>query len=186
MKVLVAYATKHGATAGIAERIADVIRADGLDVDIYPAATARNVETYDAFVIGAAAYMYHWLDEASSFVSDHRITLAAKPTWIFSSGPIGTEIVDKNGRDVLEVARPKEFAEIESDIHPRDEHVFFGAYDPEAPPIGMGERIGTFFIKAKIIKEQLPAGDFRDWPKIETWAHSIASELKSEPVPALA
>jgi menaquinone-dependent protoporphyrinogen oxidase len=112
-------------------------------------------------------------------VRRNRETLASRPTWLFSSGPIGTDLVDKQGRDVLETSKPKEFAELATAIEPRGEHVFFGAYDPDAPPIGLAERIGTFFIRAKIVKESLPAGDFRDWPEIEAWAHEIARELSA-------
>ena len=72
MKVLVAYATRHGATAGIAERIGSKLREHGLDATVLPAKDVRDVREYDAFVIGSAAYMYHWLKDATDFVHRHR------------------------------------------------------------------------------------------------------------------
>jgi hypothetical protein len=57
MKVLVVYATRHGATQGIAERIAATLETDGLDVTLRPVAGVDSVEGYDAYVIGSAAYM---------------------------------------------------------------------------------------------------------------------------------
>jgi menaquinone-dependent protoporphyrinogen oxidase len=54
MRVLVAYATRHGSTRGIAERIAQTLRTDGLDAVAEPAAEARALAGYDAFVIGSA------------------------------------------------------------------------------------------------------------------------------------
>ena len=63
MKVLVAYATRHGATGGIAERIGSTLRQRGLDATVRPAAEVRDVDPYDAFVIGSAAYMFHLLKE---------------------------------------------------------------------------------------------------------------------------
>jgi menaquinone-dependent protoporphyrinogen oxidase len=177
MKVLVAYASKHGATKGIAERIAQTLGADGLEVTLESADRVRSLDGFDAFVIGSAAYMYHWLNEATRLVRENINLLRARPTWLFSSGPIGTDLVDAKGRDVYESSRPAEFAEFATALEPREEKVFFGAYDPDQPPIGLGERIGTFFIRAKIVKENLPAGDFRDWPKIEGWAHQIAQDL---------
>jgi menaquinone-dependent protoporphyrinogen oxidase len=30
------------------------------------------------------------------------------------------------------------------------------------------------------VKDAHPAGDFRDWPAIEAWAHGIAEALKKE------
>ena len=140
MSVLVAYASRHGATQGIAERIADRLRADGLDAEAIRAADVRDAARFDAFVIGSAAYMYHWLKDATDFVHRNRTLLASRPVWLFSSGPIGTDKVDKKGGDVLVASRPKEFDELLAEIEPRDEHVFFGAYDPNAPAAGFAER----------------------------------------------
>ena len=178
MDVLVAYASRHGATRGIAERIAQTLKRNALDVSLKPVEEAGAVGDYDAFVIGSAAYVSHWLKEATQLVRRHRTLFVSRPVWLFSSGPIGTETVDAKGRDVLEASRPSEFAEFADAIHPRDERVFFGAYDPAAKPIGLMERIGAPFMRMSAIRESIPAGDFRDWPAIEAWAQGIARELK--------
>ena len=180
MSILVAYATRHGATRGIAERIADRLRADGLDAEARPAAEVRDASRYDAFVVGGAAYMFHWLGDATKFVQRNRALLAERPTWLFSSGPIGTDTVDEEGRDVLLVSVPKEFAELRDAIHPREEKVFFGAIDPAAKPIGFAERFVSLMPAAKAA---LPRGDFRDWPAIDAWADAIAQELAGVAVP---
>jgi len=174
MNVLVAYATRHGATAGIAERIAAGLRLAGLRTDVSAVTDVDDVTAYDAFVVGGAAYMFHWLRDATAFVKHHRATLTERPVWLFSSGPLGTDLVDKEGRDVLETGRPKEFQDLVSMLHPRGERVFFGAWDPDAPAIGIGERLMHL---APAGKDALPAGDFRDWPVIDAWAAEIAVEL---------
>lgn len=176
MRILVAYASRHGATRGIAERIAQTLERGGLEVALRPADEAGTVDDFDAFVIGSAAYNHHWLKEATEFVRRHRSLLASRPVWLFSSGPTGTETVDANGRDLLEASKPEEFDEF-ADIQPRDRRVFFGAYDPDVEPIGVAERLGSFFTRIPAIREALPAGDFRDWPAIEAWATGIAQEL---------
>jgi menaquinone-dependent protoporphyrinogen oxidase len=79
---------------------------------------------------------------------------------------------------VLEASEPTEFAEFAAAIHPRGERVFFGAYDPDAEPIGLMERLGARFTRMPAVREALPAGDFRDWPEIEAWADGIARELQ--------
>jgi menaquinone-dependent protoporphyrinogen oxidase len=178
MKILVAYASRHGATRGIAERIAQTLQGSGLEVTLQPAEEVADVGKYDAFVIGSAAYVSHWLKEAVNLVRRNRALLASRPVWLFSSGPIGTDMVDAKGRDVLQASEPQEFAEFAGAIHPRDEHVFFGAYDPDAEPIGFMERLGARFTRMASIRQQIPAGDFRDWAAIETWARGIAHELK--------
>jgi menaquinone-dependent protoporphyrinogen oxidase len=176
MTVLVAYASRHGATAGIAERIAEDLRAAGVAAEAHPAHEIRDVSSYDAFVVGAAAYLFHWLKEATTFVRRHRAVLAERPVWLFSSGPLGTDLVDEEGRDVIEASRPKEFEELQRSLHPRGERVFFGAWDAAAPAIGLGERLVR---RMPAAKDTLPEGDFRDWPAIDAWAAEIADELQS-------
>ena len=178
MKVLVVYASRHGSTAGIAERIGAGLRAAGLAADVQSVAEVRNVAPYDAFVIGSAAYMFHWLKEARSFVKRHRSVLAQRPTWLFSSGPLGTDLVDEHGRDIFEATRPKEFEQLASLLQPRGERVFFGAWDPDAPAIGFAERM---LQRSSGPKTALPAGDFRDWPAIDAWTAEIAEALHELP-----
>lgn len=178
MNVLVAYASRHGATAGIAERIGERLRSAGLTVDVRPVKEVRDVKPYDAVVVGAAAYMFHWLKDATGFVKRNRAALAERPTWLFSSGPIGTDRIDKDGKDVVEASNPKEFPELIATIRPRGSEIFFGAWDPDAPPVGMAERL---FQLMPVPKESLPAGDFRDWPAIEAWADGIAASLGATP-----
>ncbi len=174
VNVLVTYASRHGATAGIAERIADTLTARGHRARAVPVEQVQGIGDAEAVVIGAAAYMFHWLKPALAFVRRHRDELVRLPVWLFSSGPIGTGTVDKDGRDVLQSSRPKEFDELIALLEPRGEQVFFGAYDPEAEPIGMAERITRAMPAAKDV---LPAGDFRDWAAIDAWAAHIADEL---------
>ncbi len=179
MSVLVAYATRHGATQGLAERIADRLRHDGVDAEAIPAADVREVSAYDAFIVGSAAYMFHWLADATRFVEHNRATLAARPVWLFSSGPLGTDRFDAKGRDLLVTSEPREFAELRATLHPRGEQVFFGALDPHAPPIGLAERFARHLPAAA--REAMPAGDFRDWPAVDAWADAIAAQLVPPP-----
>ena len=175
MKVLVVYASRHGATKGIAERVAQSLTSRGIETTLKPAKQVRDVAEYDAFVVGGAAYAFHWLKDASTFVRRNRDVLASSPTWLFSSGPLGTDKVDpKTGKDVLETSIPKEFAEFASAIKPRDEHIFYGAWDPAAPSIGWMEHAMNVMPAAK---NALPSGDFRDWPEIDAWARQIANQL---------
>jgi menaquinone-dependent protoporphyrinogen oxidase len=174
MTVLVVYATRHGATEGIAERIGAALRAAGVPADVQPVDAATDLDRYDAFVVGSAAYMGHWLKEAGAFVRQHRDVLGRRPLWLFGSGPVGTEPVDAQGRDVLEVSRPKEFDEFQA-LDPRGVRVFFGAWDPQAPPIGIAERLQRHLPAAWTAEV---AGDFRDWAAIEAWAAEIAAALR--------
>ncbi len=118
-----------------------------------------------------------WRTRHRSSSSTARL-LAERPVWLFSSGPVGTDRVDAKGRDVRTSAVPKEFAEFRDMLQPMEERVFFGAYDPSAPPVGMAERLGMQVMRAMpAARDALPAGDFRDWPEIEAWAASIGDAL---------
>jgi len=182
MKILVAYATRHGSTAGIASRIAETLTAAGHEATAVPVDQVTTLDEYEAVVLGSAAYMYHWLKPAVQFARQHHSALAERPLWLFSSGPVGSttvddqgRIVDEKGRDVFENSRPKDLDELAA-LHPRGERVFFGAYDPDADPVGFGERMLKLIPAAK---DSLPAGDFRDWQAIEDWAREIAGSLTS-------
>jgi menaquinone-dependent protoporphyrinogen oxidase len=173
MLVLVAYATRHGATQGIAERIAETLRADGLEAELLPVTAAGDLARYDACVIGSAVYLFHWLKDAAKFLQRNQSTLAAKPVWLFSSGPLGDETVDAEGRDPRAVSAPKEIGELQAAVNARDHHIFFGAFQ-RGKPVGFGERVVSMMPAARAA---LPEGDFRDWQDIEHWAEGIARAL---------
>ena len=176
MRVLVACASRYGATQEIAERIAATLRQHGLEVTTKPVQDARDPASYDAFVVGSAAYYFHWLRRARTFVRRNHAVLAQKPVWLFSSGPLGEDTKDAQGRDKREVTVPKEIAEFNAMIHPRGHRVFFGALDP--PRLGLTHGF-IFRMIRKYDSTVLPEGDFRDWSDIEHWAHSIAEDLKA-------
>jgi menaquinone-dependent protoporphyrinogen oxidase len=125
--------------------------------------------------------MFHWLKDATNFVDRNRRLLAGRPTWLFSSGPLGTDATDAQGRDVFEVTAPREFAALQEAVHPRATKVFFGAREADAKPIGLAERLMTLMPAAR---DALPKGDFRDWTAIDAWADEIAHDLVPAAVPA--
>jgi menaquinone-dependent protoporphyrinogen oxidase len=174
LKVLVAYATKHESTKGIATFIAERLREMGLEADALEVKSASNLGAYDAFVIGSAVYMFHWLNEAREFVSRNRKLLASRPVWLFSSGPLGTETKNTQGRDLRDVSGPREIGNLRQAINPRNHRVFFGALD--RGKLGLGHRI---MLKMPAAREALAEGDFRDWKEIEEWTIGIAQELKT-------
>lgn len=180
MKVLVVYATRHGATAGIADRIADTLTAAGHDAVSTPVEQVTDLDDYAAVVLGGAAYMFHWLKPAGAFARRHHAVLATKPLWLFSSGPLGPDEPDAQGNDPRTTTRPKEWKELIELLHPRGERVFFGAFDPSSPPIGWGERI---FRHLPAGSSALPPGDFRDWQDIDGWASEIATALAGSAAP---
>ena len=171
-RALVVYASRHGSTAGIAERIGEVMRSKDIDVVVADATDMPDPKGFDVYVIGSAAYMGKWEKSATEYVKRHQAVLATSPVWLFSSGPVGTERVTKKDASVLE--DPFTIAEISPVLRPRGTQVFFGAWDPTAPSATLAERVAR---QIPIVKDLLPTGDFRDWPVIEAWAKEIATEV---------
>jgi menaquinone-dependent protoporphyrinogen oxidase len=163
MNVLVAYSSKHGPTREIAHRMGDRLRADGLTPDVHEIAEVSDLTAYDAVVIGSAVYMGSWRKEATEFARKHRAALAARPVWLFSSGPLGEPNLEE----------PQHVAELRAALNPRGHRVFTGALD--ASRLSLPERIVISAVAAQS-KHHL-AGDFRDWHEIDAWADGIAQAL---------
>ena len=161
MSVLVAYASKHGSTQEIAERIAGRLREQGKKVVVRSMENVEQPGDYEAFVIGSAVYYGSWMKEATEWVHRNLAVLTRRPVWLFSSGPLGTEVKDAE-------QQPKEMAEFQETIHPRDHRVFFGALDHHK--LGFAERMVLKAVRA-------PEGDFRDWAAVDAWTACIAREL---------
>ena len=176
MSILVTYASKYGAAEELAARIAEKLRSVGHDAEVRPVKAAGDLAGYAAVVIGSAIYYGSWLKEAVEFVRRNRAVLAARPVWLFSSGPLGTSATDTQGHDLRRAAEPKELAELREAINPRDHRVFFGALDRSK--MGFKDRMITNLPAARALFLE---GDFRDWKDIEAWAESIAHELAQMP-----
>jgi menaquinone-dependent protoporphyrinogen oxidase len=191
-KVLIVYASRHGATGGIAQRIGDVLRSEGLEAEVAPADQQPGVGIADAVIVGSAVYMGSWMREAIEFIKRNEVILAGLPLWLFSSGPLPGTSMDKGPSvdPLTDALGPehgpgsggrKKVDEISAATHPKDHRVFLGAFDPNDPPKVTSERLVRML---PAIKNALPAGDFRDWDAIEAWAHKIAVTLASPVAPA--
>ena len=161
MSVLVAYASKHGSTEEIARFIADRLRERGIETDAAPVQDVSDLSGVEAVVLGSAVYLGSWMKEAPEFVDRHLSALRSIPVWLFSVGPLGTEIQD-------EEEQPKQLGELREKLRPRDHRVFFGVLD--RGKLGFGERMMVKAVKA-------PDGDFRNWDEIRAWSDGIATEL---------
>ena len=164
MKVLVATASRHGATDEIAAEIGRRLSDRGLDAVVVAVGDVTGLDGYDAVVLGSAVYMGRWLKEARQFVEAHSDELRARPTWLFSSGPIGDpprpEEQEKGTTD-----------EIVAATGARDHQVFSGKVD----------KGGLSFPERAVVRAVGAAeGDYRDWDEIRAWATEIATALMPE------
>jgi len=184
-RVLVVHASRHGSTRGIAERIAEVIRRAGHEVEVAPAGAGPSVSGTDAVIVGSGVYMGSWLDDAIEFLRANRGLLSSRRVWLFSSGPLPAATTYKPDADRFDAALgPAEgpgssgrrrLQELIDVINPREHVVLAGAFDPNDPPKTMAERFVRFVPASKRI---LPPGDYREWDVIEEWAGHIAEQLE--------
>jgi menaquinone-dependent protoporphyrinogen oxidase len=167
MTVLIAYASKRGSTAEIAETVAATLRRAGLEVDLESVEAVKDLDRYGAVVLGSAVYMKRWRGDARHFLKEHRKALRQMPFWVFSSGPVGDPASDNP--DWME---PPNLVEKVEEMGARG-HVVFGGSLP-LQPRGMMERT---------MVEGTPKQhrDRRDWSEIREWAGQVASELVGVP-----
>jgi menaquinone-dependent protoporphyrinogen oxidase len=165
--VLVAYASKRGSTAEIAETVAATLRREGLGVCLKRAEEVPSLEGFDAVVLGSAVYTKRWRGDARHFLKKHRKALKQRPFWVFSSGPVGDP--SKDNPDWIE---PPKIAEKVEEMGARG-HVAFGGCLPAEPK--------GFMEKTMVEGTPREYRDRRDWAEIRDWAHEIASQLVAVP-----
>jgi len=166
-RFLVAYVSKHGATREIAERVAEIVRRAGLEVDAAPLnGRVGLLAAYDAVVLGSAVYFGFWRKKTVAFLEAWGKLQDAPPLWLFFSGPTGDgdpKAQAMNGQGV-----PDRQREVIERIKPRDIAFFHGKVDA-------GQL--NFLERWALKKVDAPVGDFRDWGAIASWAETIAEEL---------
>jgi menaquinone-dependent protoporphyrinogen oxidase len=167
MNVLVTAASKQGATSEIAEAIAEVLSKRGLDTTVAEPERVEDVRGYDAFVIGSAVYMGHWLEPATDLVHRSGRAMADRPVWLFSSGPVGDprrKLVQQMGAD------PLELPELLAQTKAREHRMFAGKLVKEH--VSPAQRLSLSIFRGF-------EGDFRQWAEIDQWASQIAEALVS-------
>lgn len=159
--ILVAYASKGGATAEIADWIGDALRRAGMTVEVRPAETVPSLEGFDAVVVGGPLYMGKVLKPVPAFLSRHRSALATKPVALFIAGGSlgkGDPKADQTAQTVAEnAADGVPIAAI---------GLFGGRWSSRSVPL-----IGRFLRNA--MKEE----DTRDRAAIEAWADALPTRL---------
>ena len=165
-KVLVAYASKYGATAEIAARIGLGLQQTGLEVDVLPVRSVRGLSLYKAIVLGSGVYIGQWRKEAVDLLKANERLLAERPVWLFSSGPTGKG----NPLDLTKGWKfPGNLKATVERVKPRDTALFGGKIDPNKL---------SFFERFIIRRVKAEVGDFRDWEAVSSWASTIGTALK--------
>jgi menaquinone-dependent protoporphyrinogen IX oxidase len=169
-RVLVAVASRHGATQQIAAALARDLpetpagKAAGLSAVLASVESRPDPAPFDAVLLGSAVYAGRWLEPAREYAAAHTAALRERAVWLFSSGPIGAApFPSDEAHDVAPTAAL---------LGARGHRVFPGRLDLSL--LGFGERAMATAMRA-------PAGDSRDWDQVRRWAEEVAAELTGPP-----
>jgi menaquinone-dependent protoporphyrinogen oxidase len=158
LRVLVAYASKHGTTREVAESIARTLGERGLAVELEEAQHVRDIGRYDTIVVGGGLYMGRWHADARRLLKRFRDELAGKRVAVFGMGPDSLEeskVAESRGQLERALADTPE-------IEPIAVGIFGGALEPES---------------WRFPFNHLPAFDARDWRAIGRWTNELAAHL---------
>jgi menaquinone-dependent protoporphyrinogen oxidase len=161
MKILVAYASRMGSNAEIAQRIGQQLSGAGHDVDVSPCADAAAASDYDAVILGSALYMGRWDKAALRYLKAQSDLLAQRPAWLFQSGPCG------EGFELEHVDTPRAVRTLSARIG-------------LAPPVTFGGRLDRAKATTTLSRWMATgtyAGDFRDWDQVRAWTAEVMAQL---------
>jgi menaquinone-dependent protoporphyrinogen oxidase len=162
-RILVAYASRKGSTAGIAQAIGKELTLEGYTVDVSEMKSVTSLAGYNAVVIGAPVYTGKVTGDVVAFVSTNKDELSRVPVAGFVTGiaPVYPKTGDVKGfTDQLVTAL--------SPVRPVAVTMFAGTLD--AGKMNLVERSLTTLMK-------VPTGDFRDWDAIAAWAKTLAGKM---------
>ncbi|PXW33958.1 UNVERIFIED_CONTAM: menaquinone-dependent protoporphyrinogen oxidase [Williamsia faeni] len=166
MRILVATASKHGATREIGTQLGSDLstglKERGVDAEVTVLDT-NDVDTvmdYDAVVLGSAIYFGRWLKSADKLVDRELMYLEDRPVWLFSSGPVTPG--DK--------AESSKWATVPWAV---EHHMFGGKIDRSV--LNFAERLAMRALHAE-------DGDYRNVDEIRSWADSICTHLTARTV----
>lgn len=118
MKTLILYATKHGATREIAQRIAGLL--DGATLIDLEGGSVPALDGYDCVLIGSSVYAGMLRKAAKAFAAEHKDALMNKTLGLFVSG-----ISPEGAQGYLDANYPKEVV-----AHAKAKAMLGGAFDP--------------------------------------------------------
>jgi menaquinone-dependent protoporphyrinogen oxidase len=162
LRVLVAYGTKNGSTAGIAYMIATALIEEGASAEVRPADEVGSVEEYDAVILGGALYAGRWHRDARRFARRHAKALQGRPVWLFSSGPLDTSA------DTTEIPPVAQAARAAQQLGAR-QHVTFGGR--------LTDQAKGFIARSMVRNGH--GGDFRNPARVDAWSRSIMARLRA-------
>ncbi|HWE85175.1 MAG TPA: flavodoxin domain-containing protein [Terracidiphilus sp.] len=164
--VLVAYATRSGSTAELAQTVAEILHEQGMKAEVLPAREIHSTPQASAVVLVAALYMGQLHRDARRFLRCYRTRLTEVPVALFVPGPVQNQEKDWTGaRQQLDrqLAKFPWFSPVATKI-------VGGVWNPA--------RLGFPFKWIPVLRN-MKAMDARDWDAIRAAVRDVAACLQA-------
>lgn len=168
-KILVAYASRLGATAGVAEAIGKTLAQGGAQVDVLAMQAVKDLSAYRAVVAGSAIRDRQWLPEAMEFMRTHRAELSQKP---FAAFLVCMTLAMPNA-ERYRAGVAEWLAPVRALVRPVSDGLFAGVLEISKVESFSDRLKFRISVALGVWKE----GDHRDWTAIRAWAESLRSML---------
>lgn len=183
-KILIAYGTRYGATAGTAEEIAKVFQGEGFEVKTVnlKEEKVKDISKFELVIVASGMKMDMWTSKAKAFLNKFSNELKKKKVALFvSSG--GRALMEYKGKhDEIDRITKKYLKGKASKygLNPISMNMFGGIWDYN--------QMGKIYRKALDAEKDnfIPAGfketepgvyDSRNWDEIRKWAKDLASKI---------
>ena len=169
-KILVAYASRLGSTAGVAEAIGKTLMENGAEVEVRRMEDVSDLTPYGAVVAGSAIRGKQWLPEAMQFLQQNQAALRQKPFAAFLvCMTLGMKNGEKYRSHVASFLDP-----VRALVKPVSTGLFAGVLD-----IGKIESFSNRLkFRLSVMFGVWQEGDHRDWNAIREWATSLDPLLR--------
>ena len=169
-KILIAYASRTGTTAGVADAIGKTLADLGEEVDVLRIQDVADLSPYRAVVAGSSIQDGKWLPEAMEFIKNNHSSLSQKP---FAAFLVCMTLAMPKGAEYRTTVATWLYP-VREILKPVSEGLFAGVLDIKEIT-SLTERIKfRLSVMIGVWKE----GDHRDWNAISEWAKSLAPLLK--------
>jgi len=169
-KILIAYASEFGTTSEVAVAIGDVLCQEGNTVETKWVKNVKNLNDYDAVIIGSAIQYDCWMPEAAEFVTANQDTLRKLPVAYFFTCLVLSMQNEKAEKKAMTIS-DKLYALV-----------------PQVKPVSVGRFAGVLdyskmsfftllFFKVMLSILGVKEGDYRDWDAIRAWAKETQLKL---------
>jgi len=165
LNILIAYATRFGATMQVADAIAQAVREEGKAVDLLPMKEVSSLDSYQAVFLGSAVNYATWLPEAVEFVKTLQEALNQIPVALFT-----VHITNVGGDEKSQRNRHAFTDEVRALVSPVDEAFFAGKFDRRA----------ASELMPKWLAWLVPTIDLRKWNIIHNWTKQTLVKIENQ------